>query len=271
MKRNISINSVSSDISINKQKFQLPQIYIKNNKKRSENKNKTDHQIHPYIIKKRNQNNLGIYNQQQVNLKMKLKKLNIVSNSSDMISSLLKEKKIYNQKLKKNLNRKNPSNNFERNINFLLDKYSEESNLFNKGNSHIKQIKINELINETMKDNDDNMFKNKEKQKSLKDLKKNTVKIDYDLLSQKSKMLLKSEQVNKMRCNTKLENLLIYSPGEWRKNRNCSLRYLYNKSKKSIKEAKEMLQNIDREVKITVEDLKKEANETFGDNNYINY
>ena len=77
--------------------------------------------------------------------------------------------------------------------------------------------------------------------------------------------------MNKMYYSPTLANLLVYSPGEWKKIRNCSLRYLYNKNKKSIKKIKELLHNINGEAKETLDDLKKEAKETFDINDYINY
>ena len=264
MERNISIPTELPDISINKQQIRLPTINIR------KNKNISDHQIHPYTNKK-NQNNIDIYDLQARNLKLKLKHPKIAPLSSNINSNLLKGKQNNKQKMQKNPSCSNCQNNFQRNINFILNRYSEESNLYKKENFHIKKHKINELINENIKNNEDIMLKNIIKQKSSREIKKNPIKIDYDLLYKKSKILLQSEQMNKMYYSPTLANLLVYSPGEWKKIRNCSLRYLYNKNKKSIKKIKELLHNINGEAKETLDDLKKEAKETFDINDYINY
>ena len=181
--------------------------------------------------------------------------------SIDIISNLLKKKPIYNKIYSKvNKSRDIKRHNFKLSANEIINSYQNDEKLFKRKNCPAKEIKINLLITEIDKnDSLKNSIHNKNS-------KSNLMPVEYYLFNNKINRGFEKE---KSKINPKIANLLVHSPGEWKKARNCSLKFLYNKNKKSIGEVTELLQNIDERVKITFAKFKKTAEKDFDDIFYL--
>ena len=181
-----------------------------------------------------------------------------IDSSINIISNLLKEKPIYNKIYSKiNNSRNKKRQNLKLTANEIINSYQNDESLFKRRNSPIREVKMNLLVTEV------------DKNYSLKnsmlynDQKNNSLKMDYDLLNNQVKRKLIKEKTTKI--SPKVANLLVHSPGEWKKARNCSLKYRYNINKKSINEVTGLLHIINRKVEATFDVFKKKAEKDFDD------
>ena len=178
--------------------------------------------------------------------------------SQNIISNLLKEKPNFNKIYSKiDLSREKKRNNFKLSANEIINNFLNQERFHKKRNCPAKEVKINLL--ETEIDKNDSL----KNSINYKDPKINPLKMKYDLISNRKNNFLRKEKSTKI--NPKISNLLEYYPGEWKKARNCSLKYHYNKNKKSIDEVTELLQHIDGRVKVTFDIFKKTAEKDFDD------
>ena len=176
--------------------------------------------------------------------------------SINIISNLLKERPIYNKIYSKiTLSKDKKRQNFKLTANEIIKNYQNDESLYKRGNCPAREVKMNLLVTET--DKSDSL------PLPYKSSKFDLMKIEYDLFNNRKNHKLKNEKTTKI--NPKIANLLVHSPGEWKKGRNCSLRYLHNINKKSISEVTKLLRNIDGKVKDTFDKYKKTAEKDFDD------
>ena len=184
-----------------------------------------------------------------------------VNCSKDIILNLLREKPIYNKIYPKiSLSKDKKRQKIKLNPNDIINYYGNAGNLDKKRNSPIRDIKLNSLITEI---NKSVSLKNAN---IYKDSKLNFMKTKYDLLNNKKRQKMK--KVKTIKISPKVANIFVYSPGEWKKNRNCSLKYQFNRNQKSIDEADELLHDISGKLKATFAIFKKHAEKDFDDDRF---
>ena len=181
-----------------------------------------------------------------------------VDSFNDIISHLLNNKPIYNRIYPHiNLSKDSKRHDFKLSSGEIINNYQNCGNLYRKRNCPAREIKVNSLITEI------NKSVSLKKSDIYKESKLDFMKNEYDLLNNKNNQKIRKER--SIKINPKIANLLVYSPGEWKKNRNCSLKYHFNKNRKSIDEVTDLLHDIGGKVKETFVEFKQKAEKEFDD------
>ena len=191
--------------------------------------------------------------------------------SNDYISNLSNENKLISDLLKQKINiskNKNPSQEKVHKINNNLIAYMNEATLYK--NSHfrkrevknLRKVKINSLITTST-----NIYKKINKDKNNLSCNKKTIdtKLFENLYNNNNLRRLRTIDKKGVKHDT-FDNI----PSNWRKNRNCALKYKYNKNKDSIDVVAAVLQNLGQKIKVSFDVFKNETEDNFNDFMYDN-
>ena len=191
--------------------------------------------------------------------------------SNEYISNLSNENKLIFDLLKQKINvtkNKNPSREKIYKSNNNLIAYMNEAALYR--NSHfrkrevknLKKVKISSLITTPT-----NTYKKINKDKNNLSCTKKT--IDTRLFQE----MYNNNYFRRLRTIDKKgikHDTFDHIPSNWRKNRNCALKYKFNKNKDSIDVVAEVLQNIGHKIKVSFDVFKNETEDNFNDFMYDN-
>ena len=179
-------------------------------------------------------------------------------NNEDKIFKLLKEK-IEIKPINPNIFHYNKTKNNLRSNNILITYLNDASLLKNsyfgiREKRKLKEVKVGRILtlSNTYKqiDNPNNVLNNN----NILDLRIYRNKYAKNNKTKRFKTLDKKNIKN---------DISDYINSNWRKNFNCSLKYKYNKNKKSIDEVTLKIEKIDQQVKKTFDIFKNETDEIF--------
>ena len=190
--------------------------------------------------------------------------------SNDYISNLSNENKLIFDLLKQKINirkNRNPSQEkvYKSNNNILT--YINEASLYK--NSHfrkrevknLRKVKVSSLISTPT-----NIYKKINKDKNNLSCNKKT--IDIRLFQDiNNNNLRRLKTIDKKGIKHDTFDLI---PSNLRKNRNCALKYKFNKNKGSIDVVASLLQNIGNKIKVSFDVFKNETEDNFNDFMYDN-
>ena len=191
--------------------------------------------------------------------------------SNDYISNLSNENKLISDLLKQKINiskNKNPSQEKVYKSNNNLIAYMNEATLYK--NSHfrkrevknLRKVEISSLITTPT-----NIYKKINKDKNNLSCNKKTIdtKLFENLYNNNNLRRLRTIDKKGVKHDT-FDNI----PSNWRKNRNCALKYKYNKNKDSIDVVAAVLQNLGQKIKVSFDVFKNETEDNFNDFMYDN-
>jgi hypothetical protein len=190
--------------------------------------------------------------------------------SNDFISNLNNENKLIFDLLKQKINiskNKNPSQEKVYKSNNNLIAYMNEAALYK--NSHfrkrevknLRKVKISSLITTPT-----NTYKKINKDKNNLSCNKKTIDTRFfqDIYNNDLRRLRTIEKKG-IKHDT-FDSI----PSNWRKNRNCALKYKYNKNKDSIDVVASVLQDLGHKIKVSFDIFKNETENNFNDFMYDN-
>ena len=188
--------------------------------------------------------------------------------SNEYISNLSNENKLIFDLLKQKINISKPSPEKIYKSNNNLMAYMNEATVYR--NSHfrkrevknLRKVKISSLITTPI-----NTYKKISKDKNNLSVNKKT--IDSRLFED----LYKNNNFRRLRTIDKKgikHDTFDHIPSNWRKNRNCALKYKFNKNKDSIDVVSSVLQDLGQKIKVSFDVFKNETENNFDDFMYDN-
>jgi len=188
--------------------------------------------------------------------------------SNDYISNLSNENRLIFDLLKQKINISKPSPEKVYKSNNNLMAYMNEATVYR--NSHfrkrevknLRKVKISSLITTPI-----NTYKKISKDKNNLSVNKKT--IDSRLFED----LYKNNNFRRLRTIDKKgikHDTFDHIPSNWRKNRNCALKYKFNKNKDSIDVVASVLQDLGQKIKVSFDVFKNETENNFDDFMYDN-